>query len=61
MIYVNTAVHPIKCPSSIEQVETLQQSGSYSALSTRLKQQKLYDVFPGIDTTVLDDIFQANW
>ncbi|CAG2187103.1 N4BP2 [Mytilus edulis] len=43
-----------------ELVETLQQSGSYSALSTRLKQQKLYDVFPGIDTTVLDDIFQAN-
>ncbi|XP_071124652.1 uncharacterized protein [Mytilus edulis] len=46
--------------SDSEQVETLQQSGSYSALSTRLKQQKLYDVFPGIDTTVLDDIFQAN-
>ncbi|XP_076117136.1 uncharacterized protein LOC143084941 isoform X2 [Mytilus galloprovincialis] len=46
--------------SDSEQVETLQQSGSYSALSTRLKQQKLYNVFPGIDTTVLDDIFQAN-
>ncbi|XP_052089601.1 uncharacterized protein LOC127726317 isoform X2 [Mytilus californianus] len=43
-----------------ELVETLQQSGSFSALSTRLKQQKLYYVFPGIDTTVLDDIFQAN-
>ena len=43
------------------QVESLRQSGSFNALSTRLKQQKLYNEFPGIDQTVLDDIFHANW
>lgn len=29
-------------------------------MSTKLKQQKLFDQFPGIDQTVLDDIYQAN-
>lgn len=40
--------------------KSLVSEGSHAAIATRMKRQKLYEIFPTIDTTLLDQIFQAN-
>lgn len=36
-------------------------SGYHNTIGYRMKQKKLYEEFPAIDSSVLDEIFQANW
>lgn len=36
-------------------------SGYHNTIGYRMKQEKLYEEFPAIDSSVLDEIFQANW
>ncbi|KAL4230773.1 NEDD4-binding protein 2 [Mactra antiquata] len=37
----------------------IENEGAHSVMSTRLKRQKLYEAFPKVDKTQLDEIFQA--
>ena len=39
----------------------LESEGGTAAIATRMKRKKLYESFPTIDTTLLDQIFEANW
>ncbi|KAJ8298330.1 hypothetical protein KUTeg_024861 [Tegillarca granosa] len=41
-------------------LKALHASGTMTAVATKLKQQKLYEAFPGIDEQILDDIYEAN-
>lgn len=43
------------------QREVLKASGYHNTIGYRMKQKKLYEEFPAIDSSVLDEIFQANW
>lgn len=38
----------------------LEAEGGHTAIATRMKRQKLYESFPKVDKTLLDQIFQAN-
>lgn len=29
-------------------------------IATKIKRQKLYDMFPGVDPVALEEVFQAN-
>ncbi|XP_041356648.1 uncharacterized protein LOC121373902 isoform X2 [Gigantopelta aegis] len=44
----------------IEQQRILEESGEHIAIATKLKRQKLYSIFPGVDENFLEEIFQAN-
>ncbi len=41
-------------------MKALEASGCRVAISTRLKRQKLYNHFPGVDENFLEEIFEAN-
>lgn len=43
------------------QREVLKASGYHNTIGNRMKQKKLYEEFPAVDSSVLDEIFQANW
>ncbi|XP_033743173.1 LOW QUALITY PROTEIN: NEDD4-binding protein 2-like [Pecten maximus] len=43
-----------------EEQKLLEASGNHNVLATRLKRKKLYEQFPGIDETLLDDIYRDN-
>lgn len=40
--------------------EVLKASGYHNTIGNRMKQKKLYEEFPAVDSSVLDEIFQAN-
>ncbi|XP_069130477.1 serine-rich adhesin for platelets-like isoform X2 [Argopecten irradians] len=43
-----------------EEHKLLEASGNHDVLATRIKRNKLYEQFPGIDETLLDDIYRDN-
>ncbi|XP_060065179.1 uncharacterized protein LOC132545513 [Ylistrum balloti] len=43
-----------------EEIKLLEASGNHNVLANRLKRKKLYEQFPGIDETLLDDIYRDN-
>ena len=45
----------------IFQRDDLKASGYHNTIGNRMKKQKLYEEFPAIDSSVLDEIFHANW
>ena len=51
----------LQCNNKLFQQRYLGSEGGTSALATRMKRKKLYESFPTIDTTLLDQIFEANW
>jgi hypothetical protein len=43
------------------QNKDLKASGFGDTMGNRMKRKKLYEEFPAIDQSVLDEIFQGNW
>ncbi|XP_021340102.1 uncharacterized protein LOC110441305 isoform X2 [Mizuhopecten yessoensis] len=43
-----------------EEQKLLEASGNHNVLANRLKRKKLYEQFPGIDESLLDDIYRDN-